>query len=585
MPSLCCLSEEALWSCVTTSAGEEDGENFDHLGDCVDCRSRFERLRGSIDEIYQLVDVDQFVESENNFEKRTDEVFSLCVETECQVEHECETVQAPLLAGQVLISKYRVVRLLNAGGQGHVYLAQDFQLNRKVAIKVARFSIDENIVSADTVISEGELLAKVNHPRVAQIYDCGVHAGRPYLVMEYVEGCTLKDYLRDHPLSSRQIHKMILDVAVAVKTIHAHGILHLDIKPENIMVTNDERCKLIDLGAAWFHPRSSTNAERIVGGTLAYMAPEQLTRTVSEISERTDVFGLGAVLFAFLYGYPPGVDRESSECSESLGIGSPSGDRAFKVDKDLRRICLKALRPNPRQRYPSAAAFLQALALLANRRKAPYLVSAGMICCLIGALSLLYSSGAFLPLKSQSSSSRVAAAPVDSGDRSVAKYVRVSVRDAPNESVQFCLWSERTGVRFFPAFRVSGDSGKEHQLKGSLHGIELQSSNELFAVLAVDSQYQGGNGDAALSFDLSRKLKKISSQENQWDRSGVILTEGNVSTGHQIRPISHRTLSANSPPISGVIVHALEKAKTPMHYDIQLSFNMYEPAICKIRSQ
>ncbi|QDT34547.1 serine/threonine-protein kinase [Thalassoglobus polymorphus] len=585
MPSLCCLSEEALWNCVTTSAEGEVGENYDHLEDCVDCRSRFERLRGSIDEIYQLVDLDQFVERENNFDKRTDEAFSFFVEAECHAEHECEAVQSPLLAGQVLISKYRVVRLLNSGGQGHVYLAQDFQLNRKVAIKVARFSIDENIVSADTVISEGELLAKVNHPRVAQIYDCGVHAGRPYLVMEYVEGCTLKDYLRDHPLSSRQIHKMILDVAVAVKTIHAHGILHLDIKPENIMVTKDDRCKLIDLGAAWFQPRSSANSEKIIGGTLAYMAPEQVTRTVSAISERTDVFGLGAVLFAFLYGFPPGVDRESSEPSDAIGLGSPPGNLAFKVDKDLKRICLKAIRSDPRHRYSSAAAFLQALVLLANRRKAPYLVSAGLICCLTGVLSQVYSSGAFSSLESQTLSSQVAVSPVSSSDRTNAKYVKVSVRDAPNESVQFCLWSERTGVRFFPAFRVAGGGRKEHQLKGSLHGVELHPSNELFAVLAVDSQYQGGRGDAAFSFDLSRKLKKISTQENQWDRSGVILTEGDVSTGHQIRPISHRTLLTNSPLISGVIVHALEQPRTSMHYDIQLSFNTRDPAICKIRSQ
>ncbi len=554
-----------------------------HLDNCLACRNRSERLRSSIEEIHRLVDIEQFVDSEASPEGECHDVSTMATGSKLHIEPECDPTDDPLLTGQVLISRYRVVHLLNSGGQGHVYLAQDFHLNRKVAIKIARYSIDENVITADTVISEGELLAKVNHPRVAHVYDCGVHAGRPYLVMEYVEGCTLKDFMQGNSISSRKVHKIIQDVAVAVKAIHAHGILHLDIKPENIMVTQDERCKLIDLGAAWFHPVVSESSEKIVGGTLEYMSPEQMTGTVSVISERTDVFGMGAVLFALLYGAPPGTDLEALDFQAHRVQNS---DRSLKVDKDLKRICLKALNPDPAQRFSNARAFLEELISLNHRRIGPILICLGLACCLSGILSLACSSDFFDPFNiRQNKIPQERSFPTESANCSLTKSIKASVINASNESIQFCLWSERTGIRFFPATLIPEQQQELHELKCSASGVELHHSNEVFAVLALNSQFNGGVGDADLSHALNLEMKKLSTQLKQQYQLGIIQAAGAVTAGHQVIPVTHHTLSTNSPQVSGVIIHALAQQTCSTLYDIQLTFNDRQSPTCQIRAK
>lgn len=256
-------------------------------------------------------------------------------------------------------------------------------------MKLAHFSLDENIAAAELILSEGELLARVNHPRLAQVYDSGLHAGHPFLVTEYVEGCTLKDEMQPEKLSFRRIRIIILDICRAVEAIHAHHILHLDLKPENVMVALNGRCKLIDLGIAWSTVKTTENTETHVRGTTAYMAPEQYSRDLESYSQRTDVFGLGAILFALLLGKPPVTQTPTTNNSViRLWKKARAELQKSNVNKELKKIGLNAIQIEPEARYSNATVFRNSVEATADRRMAFSVISMGIALFLCGLFSV-----------------------------------------------------------------------------------------------------------------------------------------------------------------------------------------------------
>lgn len=256
------------------------------------------------------------------------------------------------------IGKYRVIGRIGAGGQADVYRVAHPSLDKELVIKLSRGpALDCQEI--DRLVAEGKLLAELDHPNMARVYDLDFHAGRPFLVMEYVRGRRLRDAARHDRLPARDAAAIVAQVADALAAAHGQGVLHLDVKPENILLDASGRPRLIDFGLAridnaWIDPAKAPEA---ISGTVQYMSPEQAQGRIDSIDPRTDVFALGAVLYFLLSGRPPFA---SDDLLTSLGLArSCQFDRAPlrrpEVPPVLAAICLKAMSPAREDRYRTAA--------------------------------------------------------------------------------------------------------------------------------------------------------------------------------------------------------------------------------------
>ena len=215
------------------------------------------------------------------------------------------------LIGTVLDGKYSVDRLLGRGGMGEVYAGTHVALNRIVAIKVLHTALTENRSFVARFEREARTTAMLEHPNAVHVYDFGTLAdGSRFLVMEYIEGSTLRDILRANPtLPPGVAIDLVCQAAGAVSEAHARGIIHRDLKPENLMVRRDDSgrlvLKVVDFGLAKILENTTsllTNASEIMG-TPKYMAPEQFQGTT--VDSRADVYALGCVLYELIVGRTP----------------------------------------------------------------------------------------------------------------------------------------------------------------------------------------------------------------------------------------------------------------------------------------
>jgi serine/threonine protein kinase len=279
-------------------------------------------------------------------------------------------------AGQT-IGTYEIMSLLGSGGMGEVYLAQDRELHRKVALKLVR----RGMASDDMIHHfkrEEQLLASLNHPNIAQLYGGGVSAdGIPFFAMEYVEGERLDEYCNERALAIKERLQLFRKVCSAVTYAHQHLVIHRDLKPANIRVTAEGEPKLLDFGIAKL--LDSENAQRS-GETLTlqgvmtpeYASPEQISG--GSITTASDVYSLGVVLYKLLTGQSPYrtktnrpeeiaraiTEQEPARPSTTVGLSS-NQQSTIRNQKSLRgdldNIILMALRKEPARRYASVAQF------------------------------------------------------------------------------------------------------------------------------------------------------------------------------------------------------------------------------------
>ena len=283
------------------------------------------------------------------------------------------------------IGKYEIIRLLGRGGQAETYLAFDPDLRRQVVLKL--FHAAQAPEEQDLVLREGQALARVRSPFLGQCHGAERAGDRSFLVMEYVPGKTLAETLREQPPSLREAVRLVEQVAEGLAAVHASGLLHRDLKPSNILLGDDGVPRLIDFGLA--SPLAS-DATRGVSGTLPYMAPEQARGQCERIDVRSDVFGLGAVLYELLTGRPPYQGSRQDEVWEQAREGRVIAPRQLKktVPKALERICMRALAAQPARRFGSASDFQRALR--GYRRRPLRVGGAGLIAvCALGVLLTL----------------------------------------------------------------------------------------------------------------------------------------------------------------------------------------------------
>jgi serine/threonine-protein kinase len=213
------------------------------------------------------------------------------------------TLQDPLV-GQLLDGRYQVESRIARGGMATVYRALDVRLDRHVALKVMHqiYADDDEFVAR--FIREAKSAARLSHPNVVSVFDQGEDAGHVFLAMEYVQGRTLRDLLRErHTLRPQEALSILAPVLAALSAAHAAGLVHRDVKPENVLLADDGRVKVADFGLARAAATHTTTSATTLIGTVAYLAPEQVTRGVADA--RSDVYAAGIMLFEMLTGRPP----------------------------------------------------------------------------------------------------------------------------------------------------------------------------------------------------------------------------------------------------------------------------------------
>jgi predicted Ser/Thr protein kinase len=268
--------------------------------------------------------------------------------------------------------RYTIQRRLGRGGMGSVYAAVDGVLDRIVALKMLDTTGDDD---RDRVLREAKLAARVEHERIARVYDAGRHAGLGFVAMEYVQGTTLRAWMNGRDISPSDAVKIGIQIAEGLAALHGCGVVHRDLKPENVMVTAQGTVKLLDFGLARAAlatgdaavargdaPASGTATA--MSGTPGYMAPEQWAGRV--VDARVDVFALGVIIHELITGEPPFRGETVTEIGEATraGVTHLGGERWQRVHSSLRAHTRRMLAPDPEQRFTDGADVLRALAEL-----------------------------------------------------------------------------------------------------------------------------------------------------------------------------------------------------------------------------
>src|SRR5437762_1332935 len=273
-----------------------------------------------------------------------------------------KTARAAELLGE--LGDYELLDEVGRGGQEVVFRARQTSLNRTVALKIISLGQWASKAHLKRFRLEAEAAARLEHPGIVPIHEVGERDGSCYFSMKFVEGGQLDEVVRRTPISIRQAAELIAKVARTVHYAHEHGILHRDIKPGNILLDQRGEPHLTDFGLARLVESESTiTRTREALGTPSYMAPEQAAGEQRKLSNATDVYGLGAVLYQLLTDHPPFAGGTTYDTIKLLLDTEPRQPRLLnpKIDRDLSTICLKCLEKDPQRRYPSALALAEDL--------------------------------------------------------------------------------------------------------------------------------------------------------------------------------------------------------------------------------
>ena len=285
----------------------------------------------------------------------------------------------PLPAGS-RVGPYEVIEILGVGGMGEVYKARDCRLERVVALKLMRASLGADENQRKRFLREARAIAAFSHPGIAGLHDAGEAGDCLFLAMEYVSGHTLEQELYKGPIAGQNVRKYSIQVATALEHAHARGILHRDIKPANIMVSDDGTLKLLDFGLAQFIQTQEETLTIITRpgsfiGTYQYCSPEVLSGRTATV--RSDIYSLGVAMYEMACGRAPfaGLQERALVAAALLGEAPPVRQRNPAVSEALANLIGRAMAPQPRDRFASAAELVAALRTMEGRPTSGAIVS------------------------------------------------------------------------------------------------------------------------------------------------------------------------------------------------------------------
>ncbi len=260
-----------------------------------------------------------------------------------------------LTTGSLFAEKYQITELLGKGGMGVVYKAEDVKLKRTVALKLIAPEALESEERKTRFVIEAQAAAALNHPNICTIYDIEEAEGVPFIILEYIEGQSLKKKINEKPLDINDTIELAMQIAEGLQEAHEKGIVHRDIKSGNIMITKKGQAKITDFGLAKLLDMTRITKTAAVMGTVPYMSPEQASG--DEIDHRTDIWSLGVVLFEMLTGLLPFKGEREQTVLHSIIHDEPQAVTGLRsgIPLEFERILDKCLEKDATQRYQSTA--------------------------------------------------------------------------------------------------------------------------------------------------------------------------------------------------------------------------------------
>jgi serine/threonine protein kinase/tetratricopeptide (TPR) repeat protein len=272
-----------------------------------------------------------------------------------------------VLTNGTMVSHYRIVEKIGAGGMGEVYLALDTKLNRKVALKFLPPHLCQDDDCRRRFTREAQAAAKLSHPNIIHVYEVSEYQGRPFFAMEHIEGRSLRD-VNAEELDIDRIIGIAIQLSDGLHSAHAAGVIHRDIKPSNIIIDSSGRPKLLDFGLATVKGSEHLTKTGSTLGTVGYMSPEQIEGKATDA--RSDLFSLGVVLYELIANKSPFRRDDETATLKAILQDRPEPLARYKsgVPDDMQRIITKLLEKDPSLRYQSAAGVIPDLKKLSPSR-------------------------------------------------------------------------------------------------------------------------------------------------------------------------------------------------------------------------
>lgn len=272
--------------------------------------------------------------------------------------------------------KYKIIKALGKGGMGTVYLAEDSQLDRKVAIKVPNFSDQSDTTALERFQREAKAAATISHPNLCPVYDFGEMHGVHFLVMGFIDGAPLSKFIKkDKPLPERQAAAVVRKLALALQEAHDKGVIHRDLKPANVMINKRKEPIIMDFGLARRNLSGDAQLTQTGAfmGTPYYMSPEQILGNLDAMGPPCDIFALGVILYQLTSGRLPFEGNNPMSIASKILKDEPEPLTSIVADvtPTLNAICLKAMAKKAEDRFHSMQEFADALSLYLQGRTVP----------------------------------------------------------------------------------------------------------------------------------------------------------------------------------------------------------------------